>query len=178
MIRREIKSKEYPDISWPHTPEELTKLLQDGPMRELYNVIFATIKGNFSLSQPLATEIWSLASDWEALLSTFVAPKQVLTGMTIHRLTGRKEVSVLLHKMNNAISYNEIRIQNKAWVHMLASVPEISKYMMKHTSTHVTIDNNDGQEETVTGEGTSHDTNRDGEWVPVTIQIEQYFSHY
>ena len=44
--------------------------------------------------------------------------------MTIHRLTGCKEASMMLHKMNNAISYN------------------------------------DGQEETVRGKGTSHDTKR------------------
>ena len=33
------------------------------------------------------------------------------------------------------------------------------KSLMKRIATHVTLDNNDGREETSTGRGTTHDTN-------------------
>jgi hypothetical protein len=35
-----------------------------------------------------------------------------------------------------------------------------SKMMAKGLTTHATIDNNDGKQETMTGKGTTHDSNR------------------
>ena len=52
-------------------------LLEIGNLQELYNVIFYIVKGSFKLNQmgyaeteskQLATKIWSMANDWEALL--------------------------------------------------------------------------------------------------------------
>ena len=80
--------------------------------------------------------------------------------MTVHRLTGRKEISLFLHKMINTISYNDGRLQNKFWFNMLMSKPQISKRMVKHLPTHVTIDNNDRHKETTPGKGTTHYTNQ------------------
>ena len=80
--------------------------------------------------------------------------------MTVHRLTGRKEISLTLHKMINTISCNDGRLQNKFWFNILMLKPQISKRMVKHLPTHVTIDNNDRHEETTTGKGTTNYTNR------------------
>ena len=46
MIRRKVRSikneKIYP--TWPYSPGEMFDLLEKGPLQELYNVIFYTIK--------------------------------------------------------------------------------------------------------------------------------------
>ena len=74
--------------------------------------------------------------------------------MTANRMTGRKEISLVLHKMNNSISYSDVRFN------ILISKLQISKRMVKHLPTDVSIDNNNGREETVAGKGTSYYTNR------------------
>ena len=52
-------------------------LLKKGPLQELHNVIFYIAIGSFKLNQAgyaeteskqLATKIWSMANDWDALL--------------------------------------------------------------------------------------------------------------
>ena len=52
-------------------------LLEKEPLQGLYNVIFNTVKGSCKLNQAgyaekeskqLATKVWSMANDWEALL--------------------------------------------------------------------------------------------------------------
>ena len=52
-------------------------LLKQGPLQELHNVIFYSAKGSFKPNQAgyaeteskqLATKIWSMAYDWNALL--------------------------------------------------------------------------------------------------------------
>ena len=80
--------------------------------------------------------------------------------MVLHRLTGSKEVINYLHKCNHAISYNDIRIQNQAWARMVAAKGTQFPHLRKGVVTHSTIDNNDGRQETVTGSGTTHDTNK------------------
>ena len=49
-------------------------------------------------SKNLATKIWSLANDWEALLlrdANFRNPKQILMGMNIYRLTQQTNYQLL-----------------------------------------------------------------------------------
>ena len=68
--------------------------------------------------------------------------------MVAHRVTGNKEVVSALHKLNHSISYSDVRIQNK----------KLAQCQIK--SLHdITLDNNDGREETSIGRGTMHDTN-------------------
>ena len=81
------------------------------------------------------------------------SPKQVITGLTLHRMTGSKDVVRMMSKMGN------IRTKNQAWARMVSSNTCISTNLAKGIATHTTIDNNDGRQETATGTGTSHDTN-------------------
>ena len=79
MIWRKFRSikneKLYP--TWPYSQGEMFNFLEKRPLQELYNVIFYTTKGSFRRNQAgyaeteskqLATEIWSMTSDWEVLL--------------------------------------------------------------------------------------------------------------
>ena len=107
----------------------------------------------------MAAKVLSLASDWEVLLR----PKQknveqVIAGMTLHRFTASKQSVVILHKLGNCISYADKRLQNDAWARMVSASGRVSNEMAKGTSTHATIDNNDGSQDTATGSGTTHDT--------------------
>ena len=79
--------------------------------------------------------------------------------MAAHRLTGNKEVVPALHKLNHSISYTDIRMQNKKLAQNVSSQMKAPKSLMKTIATHVTLDNNDGREETSTCRGIRHDTN-------------------
>ena len=100
------------------------------------------------------------ASDWQALLGKDKSTKQTVAGTTIHRLTTNKEVPSMLHELNNTISCHEVSMQNKAWSRMVSATDRKSISTMKGIPIHATIDNNDGRKETMTGKGTSHDSNR------------------
>ena len=136
-----------------------------GPMPELYNIIYATMYPNLKLnkegyattqSSNIANKIWSVASDWYSLITRQKNAKQAMLGLTIHRLTGSKEAATHLHSLGHSISYNEIRKYNDAWS---SAQIEVHKRFVKGFPLHSSIDNNDGRQETVTGAGTTHDTN-------------------
>ena len=80
--------------------------------------------------------------------------------MTAYRLMGCKDSLLILYKINNSGSYNAVRFQNIFWFYMLISKPQISKGTVKHLSTNITIDNDDGHEEPTTSLGTSYSTNQ------------------
>eukprot|EP00794_Sanderia_malayensis_P017234 gene17234-18955_t len=132
MIRNKIELVKDEEHSWPYTPNEVVEKLDSGPIRELYNLIYATINPNFKInsqgyaetrSELMATKVWSISSDWEALLvPKKKCAKQVLTGLTLHRITGSKEAVVMMNKMGNCISYHDIRLQNKAWAAMASQL--------------------------------------------------------
>ena len=84
---------------------------------------------------------------------------QTVLGLIIHRETASKEGVKYLHKCNHTISYNAIRKQNEAWARMVSNKPYCASSFRKGVTTHSTIDNNDGKQETIDGTGTTHDTN-------------------
>ena len=90
-------------------------------------------------SRLLATRIWSLASDWESLVTRKPTPKQEILGLVIHRNTGSRRVIAYLHKSNHAISYNDIRIQNQAWARMVTGRKSQISHLRKGVVTHSTI---------------------------------------
>lgn len=70
------------------------------------------------------------------------------------------------------ISYNDIRLQNQAWARMVSKNPLQLSNFRKGVMTHSTIDNNDGRQDTWTGKGTTHDTNKTLFQVPSSAEIE------
>ena len=165
--RKEEKKREACEESFPYPPERVIEMIDDGPLPELYNAMYATLFPSFKCneygyaeteSDKVATKIWSLASDWESLITGAKNGKQIITGSVIGRLTGRKDVLVMLNKLGHSIPYDSYRIQTKHWSE-IASEKGFLAPMVKGVSTHVTMDNNDGGQETMTGKGTTHDTN-------------------
>ena len=97
-------------------------------MPQLCNAIYATLHPTINInnagyaeikSGKLATMIWSMASDWESLITKEKFVKQLVTGSVIHRLTGRKDVVTILNKFNNSVSYDAVLKQNEAWSQMV-----------------------------------------------------------
>ena len=56
--------------------------------------------------------------------------------------------------------YNNIRMQNAAWLTMVSEDRLRFPYFRKCVTTHSAIDNNNGCQETLTGPGTTHGTNK------------------
>ena len=182
MIRRQLQSSSKQKRQWPLTPEELTDLLDRGPLQSLYNAIYYTMHDSakkneygyaITNSHLEAIKIWSLSSDWESLLTRETSPKQAVMGLVIHRMTGSREVANMLHKCNHTISYRDIRVQNLAWARMVSSRQLLLSNMRKGVTTHSTIDNNDGRQETLTGAGTTHDTNKTLFQLPTAKEKEE-----
>ena len=163
FIKRKVKERNYEPP--PLSAYSLMESFDNGPLPELYNVIYATMYEHFSLnehgyaktdSSNIATKIWSIALDWESLISRQKNSKQAMLGLTVHRLTGSKEAAQNLHGLGNSISYNDILKYNEFWSR---SQPPCHKVFSSTMALHSTIDNNDGRQETITGAGTTHDTN-------------------
>ena len=98
MIRRKVASFDD-DIQWPLTPEKLLEVMDKGPIPELFNAIYYTVHNSGKLnefgyaetqSHNAAIKIWSLASDWESLVTRRPNPKTTTMGLLIHRLTPKK----------------------------------------------------------------------------------------
>ena len=49
-------------------------------------------------SQNISLKISAVASDWESLITGRPSVMQIVNGMTIHRISGSKEIVNLLHK--------------------------------------------------------------------------------
>ena len=106
MIRRKLKKESREE--WPITVEELISRIDTSrPMTCLYNAIAWTVnpqsakneKGYvLTSSTSSAQKIWSVASDWESLVTHKRSVKSTALSLTIHRMTGSKEVSKLLNK--------------------------------------------------------------------------------
>ena len=78
-------------------------MLNRGPLSEIYNAIYYSVKGHLKLNQygyastkssDFGTKIWAMACAWENLLTPGRCGKQLITGLTIHRLTDRRNSDV------------------------------------------------------------------------------------
>ena len=61
--------------------------------------------------------------------------------------------------MHSTASLSDIIQQKKIWADMAISWKVVTKNLLKNITTHVTINNNDGVQETSTVKDTTHDTN-------------------
>ena len=71
-----------------------------------------------------------------------------------------KDTINALHKTNHVISYKNIRMQNVAWLRMVSEDRLHFPYFHKCVATHSAKDNNNGRQESLTGPGTTRDTNK------------------
>ena len=93
MVRRKLQTCNQLRESWPRSIDDIENFVQRGPLLELYNAIYATINPSFKVhsteyavtpSHQSAIKIWSIASDWEYLVTKKKTSKQVLTGSNFH----------------------------------------------------------------------------------------------
>ena len=101
--------------SLPLSPEDFLSMLDQGPLPDLYNVIYYSMcdrgkrneYGYMITSQAKATKIWSLASDWETLITGAPSPKQAIMGLVLHRITGKfnHNLHQLIKTLSNISEY-------------------------------------------------------------------------
>ena len=65
----------------------------------------------------------------------------------------------MLQKMNSIASDSDIIQQNKILENMAVSRKAVTKNLLENVAIYVTVDNNGAVQETITGKGTTHDTN-------------------
>lgn len=169
MLRRRLVTETKQ--AWPITAEELiAKLNKCGPVDVLYNAIAWSINPNatknesgyvVTSSKSLARKVWSVSSDWEALLTHERSTKSTALSLTVHRLTGSKEATTMLHKCGHGVSYSDVRLLNNTWAQQVTSQNsrKVPGGFVKGKPVHVTIDNSDGRQQTLTGAHTTHYTN-------------------
>ena len=85
-----------------------------------------------------------------------------------------KHLIKMLHKLNHAISYSKIRKQNKVWLATVTNRKSMFSNMRRGVVRHSTMDNNDGRQESVTGSGTTHDTNQTIFQLPTEHERENF----
>ena len=91
-----LQGRQKGDITWPLNPEELLPRVDTGPLQEIYNATYFSIKkiasinqyGYATTSHIEVTKICSLSGDWEGLITKQHTPKQIILGMVLHRITG------------------------------------------------------------------------------------------
>ena len=122
MFKR--KTSDLVAAEFPYKPSELSDEICRGPLKDLYNVIYLTIKDGCQIndfgyagtdSRTLATKIWSLAFDWQSLITRRENAKQLMTGLIIHRISGSKLLIKYLKRLNHSAPYKDIILQNQAW---------------------------------------------------------------
>ncbi len=148
FFRRKLKTATFNALLEDY--DSLQDRFKDGPLPELYNVIYATMYQSLSInehgyaktdSNNIATKIWSIALDWQTLITRIPNAKQAMLGLTSHCLTGSKEAAQTLHKFGHSISYNDILRYNTLWP---SSQTPVHWRFSNVKSLHSSIDNNDG----------------------------------
>ena len=97
LIKRKVCERNEEAIELPLSTEQLTQLLDKGPLPGLYNAIYSTLFDglkknefgyNVTTSSDKATRIWSIVCDWEYLITNKPLPKQTVTGIVLQRISG------------------------------------------------------------------------------------------
>ena len=90
-------------------------------------------------------------------------PKQIGLAVTIHHLTGSKEVVTLLNRMGHCSSYGDFEIVNTAWARGMEARSQQTGVVIPSNITpgpfvQFAVDNNDFNEESLDGKQTTHAT--------------------
>ena len=165
LVRRKLKGSEA--VSWPVTPEELLERLDSaGPLVHIYNAIAWTVnpratRNEFGYakagSASLSEKIWAIASDWQSIVTHEHSSKSTALSLVVHWLTGSKEVASLLHKCGHGISYKDVLSLSNSWAQSVRKT--LPATIAPGKPFHVTLDNSDGRQQTLTGAETTHHMN-------------------
>ena len=167
LVQRKLESKDQ--LEWPPTPDQVCKSIENLiPLSCIFNAIAWSINPNkgkdhhglVKVGKRHVEKVTALSQSWEAMVTGERAPLNIALGLTVHRLTGSKETSKLLHHAGIGISYSDVRMLNNIWA---KSVKMDHKHMLppgfiNGKTIHVTFDNSDGKQQTLTGTDTTHHT--------------------
>ena len=167
LVRRKLANR-HP-LTWPPTTEELCESLETFfPLECIFNAIALSLNdkwpinenGIVSVPKDLNHKISSLAQGWEALTLHGRSPLNIAMGLTVNRLTGSKETSRLLHCGGIGISYNDVRLLSNSWAEAVTMehAQMLPPGFVKGRAVHITFDNSDGRQQTLTGSQTTHHT--------------------
>lgn len=164
-------SKRYPKLPWPPTAGDLT--LENGTSvvpHQLFNFI-AWISG--MSSQPSDERVDVTSEDSRKIVSTcqdiitlatrgrWLMPKQCSLAMAVQHMTGSAQLIGLLNGLGHCSSNSQVLEHDTALAHLQMERGEI--YIPEKISAEVPVtlvwDNNDFGEETLSGKGTTHNTN-------------------
>eukprot|EP00794_Sanderia_malayensis_P020787 gene20787-22825_t len=130
----------------------ITELLKDREKNELGYAKTA--------SESQAEKIAAIAECWERLITNERTPTATALSLTLHRVTGSKEATKLLHHCGMGISYTDMRLLTNNWAQAISMDHKkmLPPGFTTERSVHITFDNSDGKQETITGDHTTHHT--------------------
>ena len=111
-------------------------------------------------SSAQAEKISMVAESWERLITNKSTQNTTSLSLTVHRITGSKEAITLLHHFGVGISYNDARLIINYWAscNTLNHRGMLPPGFSSNESIHITFDNSDGRQQTITGSQTTDHT--------------------
>ena len=96
-------------------------------------------------SSAQAEKISMVAKSWERLINNKHTPTTTLLSLTVHRITGSKEVTTLLHCLAVRISYNDVRLITNYWASCITQNHRgmLPPGFSSNEPIHITFDNSD-----------------------------------
>ena len=123
-------------------------------------LICAIIQTLFFRAILLNSYLSSVDCDWQSLVTGQKSPKAVALSHVVHHLTGSKETIKLLYRSGAGISYDDVTKQIKSFLAEVQNNLNLApKNVSKGQPTHITIDNFDEHQQTLTGLDTTNHTN-------------------
>ena len=115
------------------------------------------------LSVPVCSrrkKVAAITECWERLMTRKKTPTATAITLTLHRMTGSVEATKLYHHAGFGCSYTDVRCLTNTWAKSisLSHKKMLPGGFMKKRSIHVTFDNSDGKQQTITGDHTTHHT--------------------
>ena len=183
MINRKIKTREA-KMKFPVSLDTSIENLDTyNPVKEIFNVISYSVDPRWKEnvegyacpgSESQSLKIWYIPYAWQRLVVGSDSPQSISLSMMIHRMIGCKKTTNLLGRADFD-SYIQPYYDSCRGTKKLADdarndpsfTPEI---IPKEQPTHVTIDNSDGRQQTLTGLATTHHTNS-------TMYVPKFVTH-
>ena len=168
LVRR--KADNLNEMKWPPRPEEFLEIIEKStPLVCIYNAIAWSINprkvknrnGYVEVNNHQHSEkIAAITQSWEGLVSKKRSPTSTALSLTLHRITGSREAASLLHKSGMGISYTDVRFLTKTWARGISANYKhiLKKEFRGRNGVHITLDNSDGKQQTVTGYHKTHHT--------------------
>ena len=168
LIRRKLSQRNA--MKWPMKAEELFDLLDTHrPLHCIYNAICWSINPRRSTNafgyaavsnRAEAEKISAISQSWEKLVKGERSPLGTALSLTIHRITGSKEATTLLNRCGIGIPYTDVRDLNNEWAKSIYMEHKkmLPPGFIQGRSVHITFDNSDGKQQTLTGAHTMHHT--------------------